>query len=186
PGPPTTLTSLPGFGPQQVQFRGGHLLFAFTSLVSILGDPVNRDGAYWVDIEPQLTAQGICGPNQCVAKPLLRNVNIVGFAGAYVYLPSLLASSELDEVLSFNFSGSSTFPSLFYMARRPYDAPNTMAQGAPGIVGDTVDGTSNNTTNNFGLYSTCALNDSRSVRSIVWCVGEYAGTDPTWNTRIVA
>jgi hypothetical protein len=36
----------------------------------------------------------------------------------------------------------------------------------------------------WGYYSSCAIPLNSVTRGTIWCAGEYAGSDPLWNTRL--
>lgn len=178
----------PGAGTKQVGYKGGHLLMAWSTAVNWSGDTATRDGVYWLDVVPQLTTKAAHNPQQ-VNGVLVSNQGIFGYVGGYTYMPTLEASSELDETLVFNYSSATVYPSIVYTGRRQTDAPSTMGQ--TGASANIVAGTNANGSGHWGDYSACSLTINSVTRGIIWCGGEYGGSQasPTgagWNTRIYA
>ena len=177
-----------GAGPAAVQYQGGHLLTAWGSAVNWSGDSATRDGAYWLDLTPQLSTLASANP-QNVAGALVNQDNIFGYSGSYVYYPTLEASSELDEVLNFNYSNSGIGVGVAYTSRRATDSPNVMGQDNTSSF-YAVSGNGLFSGSRWGDYSACSLSTYQpyvvdGVRGYVWCAGEYSNQSTAfWSTRI--
>ncbi|GEM_PF-914586 len=175
-----------GSGTYQVQYRGGNLYFALTTAVA--NGSVNDNGAYWAEIQPQLTPLDPAHPqNQMVKDPLIRQDNIWAYGpNQDAYEPTFMASSEDDEVLAFYYSSSTTYPSIVFTARRATDAPNLMG-GMNGANQFVTTGTAQ--LFSVPLYSSCSLDTNLTLRGLFWCTNKYVGPHATsggWDTWIYA
>ncbi len=184
PGAGLANSVYPGFGTKQIEYKGGNLYFALTTAVN--GGA--HDGVYWAEVQPQLTGLNPSNPGaQVVQASLVRQNNIFAFSNADAYMPSFEASSEDDEVLSFNISSSTIYPSIAFSARRATDPLNSMGLGSQYAYA--VTGTNVNTSGRWGDYSACALSPNLTSRGLIFCAGEYGGPHASnggigWDTYI--
>ncbi|MFI5274375.1 MAG: hypothetical protein ACHQ4H_15180 [Ktedonobacterales bacterium] len=182
-------------GPESpIQYQGGHLLMAWGTAVNWSGDSATRSGAYWLDITPVLQPLSAHNP-PWVAGYYTNQGNVFGYVGAYEYYPSLEASSELDEVLNFEYASPgvsggapAAYPSIAYTSRRSTDFASTLGQDNASSI-YTVVGTTFTTGSRWGDYSACALSTFQpyvqdGVRGYIWCAGEYMGSASFWQTHI--
>ncbi len=182
--PGTTVGVYPGSGTKQIEYQGGNLYIALTTAVN----SGTHDGVYWAEVQPQLTGLDPAHPgNQVVATAIVRQAGIWAYSNADAYMGTFEASSADDEVLSFNISSSSIYPSIAYTGRRATDALNTMGDGNNYLYA--VTGTNSNDSQRWGDYSACALTLNLTTRGLIFCAGEYGG--PTtklggtgWDTYI--
>ena len=97
-----------------VQYINSHLYTAFTTAVNWQGDSRTRSGIYWVD----LTASPA---SQTTLSVKLIQAGILGFSGAYTFMPALVADGEGNSVLVAQISSSSLYPGIVYSSRRSSD-----------------------------------------------------------------
>jgi hypothetical protein len=148
------------------------------------------DGVAWYVVDPQLTDLSTNNPQ--FIKPIVGAYTNDGywcFTNVDTYMPTIAASNEGDFTLAASFSGSALVtgesdvnPSLTYTGAQSVDAPGCVGQCDNGYA-DPIIGSSVNLTGRFGDYSACALVTNLVSRGIMFCAGEYGGTD-VWNTFI--
>jgi hypothetical protein len=187
PQPGVGDTLFAGQEMSRVQYRAGRLFVAWTTPVAANGGAPIRDGAYWLDFEPQLTIQARTNP-QLVNGIVIRNVGIYSYAtNRWAFMPTLWSSSDADSALVFSevSIATSVNASIVYTARRTTDPPNTMGQNNTSAF--VVTGT-HTTSGQWGRNIGCALPLNSVTRGIIWCAGQYNGSQasPGWNTRIYA
>jgi hypothetical protein len=177
----------PGIGTKEIMYKGGNLYFALTTAVNSGTD----DGVYWAEVQPQLTQLNPSNPGaQTVQNTLIRQAGIYAYsAGNDAYMPTFMGSSEDDEVLVFNYSTSSIYPTIVDTGRRATDALGYMGPGGQFISG--VNATNPNGSGRWGDYSGCSLDTNLTSRGIIWCGGEYGGPHASssgtgWDTWIYA
>lgn len=176
-------------------YKGGRLWFAMTTAVNWNGDTATRDGIYWAEVQPFL------GSFAAHNRPQVSGFNTIqqsywGYVGVYTYMGTLFPSDEGDASLVFNYSNSSTYPSILYTGRMADDAHNTLGQGhsywVVGGTNSTSGGASSGQMGRWGDYSACSLNIQPTERAQLYCAGEYGGSlasaasslDVGWNTYI--
>lgn len=183
--PGTSATVYPGDGFKQIAYRGGRLYFALPEAVNCSGHV--HDGIYWGSVVPQLSTLAAHTP-QWIA-PVVSAYTELGvqcYSNADAYMPTLIPSSENDLTLVYNFSSSSTYPSITFTGRSNTDAPGTMGQGTSHTV---VSGSHSNDSGRWGDYSACALTTNGGSRGIVYCGGEFGGSHTAlggfgWDTEL--
>lgn len=92
---------------QQVEYINGNLMGALDTAVSIKGDPVNRDGAAWFDIEPSLSSSH-------TVKAHVKAQGYIAAAGLYVLYPAIMQSKDGTVEMAFSISSSTINPSAAY------------------------------------------------------------------------
>ncbi len=92
---------------QQVEYINGNLMGALDTAVSIQGDPVNRDGAAWFDIEPSLSGS-------LTVKAHIKHQGYIAAAGLYVLYPAIMQSKDGNVEMAFSISSSTINPSAAY------------------------------------------------------------------------
>ncbi|HEX9036489.1 MAG TPA: hypothetical protein VF808_05810 [Ktedonobacterales bacterium] len=173
-------TVYPGVGYKQIAYRNGQLYFALPITINCGGNVF--DGIEWNIVDPQLTV--IAGSTPQSVNGLATNFTEAGywcFSNADSYMPTMMADNEGDASLVFNVSNSAIDPSIAFTGRTAPDAPSTIGQGSTFYYNWAIIGSNTNTTGRYGDYSACALTTNLVVRGIMYCAGEYGGTD-IWNT----
>jgi hypothetical protein len=96
----------------------------------------------------------------------------------------MIGTRENDISLVYNYSTTTSYPSIIMAGRKATDAQGTMSQLTSGVT--IVSGTHFNSSGRWGDYSACAVTLNSVTRGGIWCAGEYAGSraSPGWNTRI--
>jgi hypothetical protein len=173
--PLTPAIITPGYGFNQITYRGGQIAFALPTVLSCSGH--THDGILWGEITPQLSTLAAHTPQQ--AAPLASSFTQAAYmcnSGADLYMPTVIASAENDLTLIYNYSNNSTtYPSIVYTGRANTDAPNTMGQG--GASKFIFQGVSSDPIGSWGNYAGCALAGSGLSRGTVTCANQYAGYD---------
>jgi len=165
----------PGFGAKQLLYKNGTIDFALTTAVSS-----SQDGVFWAEVQPQLSGLDPANPeNQTVQTTIARQQGVFAYGdGTDAYMPTYFPSSEDDGVLVFTLSDSAIYPAFADTGRRATDALGNMGDGGNWqyIVNSSTGG-------NWGNYSGCSLDTNLTSRGLIWCGGEYVGSD-LWDTRI--
>jgi len=165
---------------KQVYYKGGRLYLAQTTAVGGA-----QDGIYWAEVEPQLTTQAAHNP-QWINGAIVTQTGLSFYAPNTIdtWMPTLMGTDENNISLVYNYSTTTSFPSIVFTGRKATDAQGGMGQ----FVGSTyaVVGTHTNGSGRWGDYSACAVTLNSVTRGGIWCAGEYTGTQasPGWNTRI--
>jgi hypothetical protein len=175
-------------GYKQVAYRNGQLYFAMTESVNCSG--VTHDGIYWAAITPQLTTLAANNPqhvNGVVDADT--QTGVFCFTDADAYMSALIADTEGDMALVFTYSGSGStqYPSIGYTGRTAADLPGTMGQGTGSA--DVVKGSHASSNWAWGEFATCALPTNLVTRGVVYCSGQFGGTDTGsygWDTELFA
>lgn len=183
--PGTSALLDPGAGVKQFMYKGGSLWFSLVTAINWNGDNATRDGILWVQVHPYLDAVATHNPQHAAGWDN-NQAAYWGYVGAYVFMPTIMASDEGDAALVFNYSSSATSPSIAYTGRQNADAANTMGQGNSFYA---VVGSNSNDSGRWGDYSACALNIQFTTRGFIYCAGEYGGANTSlggfgWNTRM--
>jgi hypothetical protein len=183
--PGTTSTLYPGFGFKQIAYRAGKLYFAMPLNINCAGHV--HDGIYWAGIVPQLTTFAAHTPQWVtgIASGYTEN-NYLCYTGGDAFMPTLMATTENDLAMVYNFSSSGTFPTIVFTGRANTDAPGTMGQGSSQFV---LFGSHSNDSTRWGDYSACALSPVGVARGILFCGGEFGGPhagigSTGWDTEI--
>lgn len=174
-----------GTGFKQITYRSGKLYFALPEAVNCSGN--SHDGIYWGSVTPQLSTLAAHNPQQVsgIASGATE-IGVQCHGNADAYMPTLIASSESDLTLVYNYSSSSVYPSIVFTGRANTDALGTMGQGSSRFV---VSGTHSNDSGRWGDYSACALTTNGGSRGIIYCGGEYGGPNTVlggfgWDTYL--
>jgi hypothetical protein len=174
----------PGYGYKQVAYRNGQLYFAMPEAVDCSGN--THDGIYWAAITPQLTTFAINTPQHANGVvDAYTQVGVLCASDRDLFLPTLIADTEGDITLTFNYSSSSMFPSIGFIGRTAADAPGVMGQGLG--FGSVIMGTNDGVA--WGNYSTCSLAPNLVTRGIVYCAGQFGDTNSMnggWDTELYA
>jgi len=167
----------PGLGPKQVYYKGGRLYIAQTTAIGGV-----HDGIYWAEVQPQLTTQAAHNP-QWINGAIITQTGLSFYSDTTdTWMPTIMGTDENDISLVYNYSTTTSFPSIVVTGRKATDAQGGMGQ----FVGSyfVAVGTHHSTFGRWGDYSACAVTLNSVTRGGIWCAGEYAGADPVWNTRL--
>jgi hypothetical protein len=133
-------------------------------------------------VQPQLTTKAAHNP-QWINGALITQTGLSFYSDTTdTWMPTIMGTDENDISLVYNYSTTTSFPSIVVTGRKATDAQGGMGQ----FVGSffVAVGTHHSTFGRWGDYSACAVTLNSVTRGGIWCAGEYAGSDPVWNTRI--
>jgi hypothetical protein len=111
---------------QQTQFTGGSIWGELDTALTIPGDPTQRAGAAWFQVEPTLAAGAIKSAQ-------IKRQGYVGVLGSYVLYPAIAVTPSGAATMVVTSTGKTRFPSAAYTTLAPTAtsfAPLTIA--APG------------------------------------------------------
>lgn len=163
---------------QQVQYIGGSVWGELGTAVTVAGDPLQRAGAAWFQVEPRLGGG-------TVNNAKMQRQGYVSLAGNYLLYPALQASPSGTAAMVMTLTGAKRYPSAAYA---------TLAPGASSFGAVTVaasgSGPYDPEAERWGDYSFAVLDPGASS---VWLATEYvppkASQTPdgqrNWGTRVL-
>src|SRR6185312_5591623 len=139
----------PGLGVKQVYYKGGRLYLAQTTAIGGV-----HDGIYWAEVQPQLTTKAAFNP-QHINGALGTQTGLSFYSDTTdTWMPTIMGTDENDISLVYNYSTTTSFPSIVVTGRKATDAHGGMGQ----FVGSffVAVGTHHSTFGRWGDYSACA------------------------------
>jgi hypothetical protein len=163
---------------QQTQFINGEIWGELDTAVTPAGDSMQRAGAAWFRVEPQVNGGKLKGAT-------VRGQGYVVSSGNYVLYPAVQADGEGHAAMVFTLTGANRFPSAAYATLREDES----GFGKP-VVAATGSGPYDATPQRWGDYSWAVLDPNSDS---VWMATEYMppkssqttnGRRP-WGTRVL-
>ncbi len=157
----------------------GHLYAAWATAVNWNGDAQTRTGVYWLDMMTTARINDSDATASSISATLAQSA-IDGFAGGYVFNPSLAVDANGRLVVIANASSASLYPSLVIAERHASDAPNTLNQRQPFAF--LVQGVKDFTVGRWGDYSSAYYSVTNNA---FWLGGAYTSqSSAAWATSV--
>jgi hypothetical protein len=137
------------------------------------------------EVQPQLTTKAAHNP-QWINGAIITQTRISFHALSTfdTWMPTIIGTDENDISLVYNYSTTTSYPSIVMAGRKATDAQGRMSQLTSGVT--IISGTYTNSSGRWGDYSACAVTLNSVTRGGIWRGGECTGSQvsPGWNTRL--